>query len=675
MALRHIQLFRNGVPAEHYGKKHAEVVAILEGANSPFNAANVDVRDGELILYRYQLEEGGDIHTVIAGVSVNENNVKKFEIVANYDMLTEKVNEINSAIDNLNADETGSSATENETGAYVTVQVVETAGKITAVKVTDNIDTTIAAEIAKLNGSATIATKTGNVVTLKAGIVETGGKVTNIIGPDIELAKVAVTGAAADVSVATNLLAADTVENALAEIADEIDNMDLAATDVVSLNVASEGITANTILQTSKISETDGKVEVAAATPLVYFNQAISSTNKVATMADLTAAEYTGEKAIAVNNNTNKISLVFNPNDSVLSQDASGLKTNISLQYVSVNDEEGTGTHKVIQLIGTNGGEQATPVVLGTVDATDFVKDSFLESAAIVNGTWGTVEVEGNPTEQFTENNGGSDKAIKLVWKTITRDDDTSDDTSVATYINVESLIDAYTAGNSWIEIDEDANIISHKEQTNLTVGSYGSVTKAVADAAGENVTFKVPTITVDKAGHVTVASENEVSVTLPAYIGTAVQTITGENTVLNNTTYVNVKAEKTATTEGAVEYTLSSTVKTQAVASANAENDGLATAKDVQDYVLSHGTTVSNAEGQTVVTKTGTGPFDYQVGLAEPTITKDEDDIVDYVTPVQNANGQAQHTRISDITVDEYGRVTAYTKQTVNESFDLGTY
>ena len=57
----------------------------------------------------------------------------------------------------------------------------------------------LAAEIAKLDGSAVIASNVDGVVTIKAGVSELDGKITNASGDDIVLKKVATTGKAADV--------------------------------------------------------------------------------------------------------------------------------------------------------------------------------------------------------------------------------------------------------------------------------------------------------------------------------------------------------------------------------------------------------------------------------------------------------------------------------------------
>lgn len=57
----------------------------------------------------------------------------------------------------------------------------------------------LAAEIAKLDGSAVIASNVDGVVTIKAGVSEEDGKISNASGDDIVLKKVATTGKAADI--------------------------------------------------------------------------------------------------------------------------------------------------------------------------------------------------------------------------------------------------------------------------------------------------------------------------------------------------------------------------------------------------------------------------------------------------------------------------------------------
>ena len=82
-----------------------------------------------------------------------------------------------------------------------------------------------------LNGSATIASEANSVVTLKAGIAETNGVVSNNSDSDIVLAKVAKTGNAVDVSTTaikatdgqTQIVPAGNVQDSLQYIARELD--------------------------------------------------------------------------------------------------------------------------------------------------------------------------------------------------------------------------------------------------------------------------------------------------------------------------------------------------------------------------------------------------------------------------------------------------------------------
>ena len=644
--LRNFQLFRNQSVVAHLS--HEAAIAAFKASNGWRT-----LKDGEILLYSYQIGEavveGNDIYSLI-GVVRNG----KLDIITNEGTLKEAINALDKTITSTNGNYVNVTI-EQENGLLKSVTVDETklAGVLDgldfthATTNTDNttfkvfgtnqangqisevVDGTIVFDRALVTTGETqnLAATTGyvtdainaldvtnvNVATLTDNVVEiynvkeVDGKIAQN-NKVVTLEEVAVTGAAADVSVAQKLngetvvLPAGTVQGTLEAIAAEIDAMDLASTDVVALTENSKA------LQASKISEVDGKVSVEAAATIVEFNQAISSTNKVATMADLTAAEYTGEKAIAVNNDTNKISLVINPDDSVLSQDASGLKTNISLQYVSVADATGEGTHKVIQLIGTNGGEQATPVVLGTVDATDFVKDSFLESATIVNGTWTVSE----GTESFTPGTG-TQKAIELVWRTVTRDGDTSDDSTETTYINVESLIDAYTAGNGWIEIDPTANTISHKIQEGIVIPENASTVTTATAANGTATaagiaTITVPELTIDKAGHITKQENKSYTIDLPV---TAVAQVDGQTVVTPS-----VNGNDTT-------YTVGLPVIPRVIDGNVADDNGVIPSTTINNFA-------------------------------------DDSTTFKYVTNVET---------------DNYGRVTKIVTETMTENFDLGTY
>lgn len=130
--------------------------------------------------------------------------------------------------------------------------------------------------------------------------------------------------------------------------------------------------------------------------------------------------------------------------------------------------------------------------------------------------------------------------------------------------------------------------------------------------------------------------------------------------------------------------------------------DDGLATAINTKNYIDSHhpkvvagtNTTVTTSttngvttytvnatqapqktssvvagEGISVSSDTANNTTKYTVSLAKHTTTATTN-VSDNYTDETNT-----HTRISDITVDNYGRVTKYTKQTVTEDFDCGTF
>lgn len=337
---------------------------------------------------------------------------------------------------------------EGHTGAYVAVEVVEEDGKITGVNVKENIDDTIKNAIEALDGTATIATVTNDgVVTLKAGIVQTDGKVSQGEGSDIVLKKVAFTGDAADVDVATGIegLTASNVQAALAELQGDIDAIN------------GQTITAKE-------------------------NQAV----------EVTTAE---------NGNTT-IGLELAEGEKVLSQTAAGLKTTLTVdtkKYPTENTAEGYVADKAgktyIQIKGI-GGE-----VISETDAAAFVKDGMLNTATVVKGIW--------TGESFTESTEGQNKAIKLVWNT--------DAGKEAMYINAETLVDSYTAGNGWIVIDQNANTISHKTQ-----GALGAFTAEETKTFGTKTDdghFSFPKVTVDAAGHVTAMEELSISVATTVYV------------------------------------------------------------------------------------------------------------------------------------------------------------
>ena len=98
-------------------------------------------------------------------------------------------------LDNVAQDRTGE----------INAASIDTANGVVSFKHDDTVKFTVsladylAAEIAKLDGSAVIASNVDGVVTIKAGVSEADGKIANASGDDIVLKKVATTGKAADI--------------------------------------------------------------------------------------------------------------------------------------------------------------------------------------------------------------------------------------------------------------------------------------------------------------------------------------------------------------------------------------------------------------------------------------------------------------------------------------------
>lgn len=249
----------------------------------------------------------------------------------------------------------------------------------------------------------------------------------------------------------------------------------------------------------------------------------------------LNASTYLGKDAIAITTiaegadaGKKQVALTIDAADQVLTQSATGLKANLGLVYDSAN--------KQIKLTGKTG-EGATAEVIATIPATDFIKDGMLADATIVSGTWAN--------GSFTESETGAEKAIKFVWKTYQQGQTGQEEVLKTEYLNVESLIDAYTAGNDWIEIDDATNKISHKTVENLDSTNTHGIVESVSVTDTTTKTFNVPSLKVDAAGHVTSVDEKTVTITLPASINTAIQEIE-----IDGGDYITATTTKSGTTE-----------------------------------------------------------------------------------------------------------------------------
>jgi hypothetical protein len=156
---------------------------------------------------------------------------------------------------------------DQDTTGEIKSAVLDTTSGVVSFKNKDNVEKFsldlspyITAEIAKLDGTATIASVADGVVTIKAGIAETDGIVANDKNADITLAKVATTGKAENVALNSTLKIGSTeikdVQGAITGIASAFNGL-VNDTDALIKNYA-DGIKVNNVAQSDQNIAIDG---------------------------------------------------------------------------------------------------------------------------------------------------------------------------------------------------------------------------------------------------------------------------------------------------------------------------------------------------------------------------------------------------------------------------------
>lgn len=468
----------------------------------------------------------------------------------------------------LNADVTSAE------GTNVRVQVVEEAGKITGVNVTDTSVNATDVTNAITTAIEGLDSTKSNVETLENGktttdirveVVETDGKLTAVNVTDT-LKAVAHSGAAADVTIADdgNLIEATTVEGALAELAG-----DIAALDAAQLE-AGTGIEI----------DTDNKINA-------NFDIVIE-----------TRSEGEGETATTAT-------------------------------YIVIKDGE---------------------TVIAEENANAFVKDGFLQKV-----------------EKDATNN-----TLIFTWNT----DAGIEQTTIA----ISDLCDVYTADDTYLHLD--GYKFEHKTITGLDSENTHGLTGNVEVTNTTSTTFKVPSLKVDAAGHVTSVDEKTVTITLPKSIDTAVQTINGHKV---NDTFIT-----TTVTPSTDDNTTQNIVVTATIGVVEDNVEGLAEATEVKHYVDSKigaltdyntETTVNAAENSGIIVTPTIENADavneqrtYAISLAPVTRT-DNDSSNGVPTESSFADDTTTFTYVKAVHTDANGRVTGIDTETVTEFFDAGTY
>ena len=335
----------------------------------------------------------------------------------------------------------------------------------------------IQSAIEALDGSAAIASESGGVVTLKSGVAEADGVISNSSGSDITLAKVATTGdaddvvyeagtgGAADITVKDaldTLNGADNVTGSVAKaVKDAVDGLDV--TEFALAEVSSNVVTIH------GISETDGEIAVGvnSANDIVLEEVAYTGAAADVSVADA-GSNFTGTTV-----------------EAVLAEIATAISNTNSAGVVTVETPTQSTYASVYEfyqgLTGTETTEQKAAKKIGTINIP---KDMVISAGEVKTVATADVPYTGAVV---------GDKYIDL---TIANNDGTH------IYIPVKDLVDVYT-GSVGAEVTitvSNANVIGatvnkvaatkivYAEATTYTQADY----EAYVAEHGEDPTWSV---------------------------------------------------------------------------------------------------------------------------------------------------------------------------------------
>lgn len=232
--------------------------------------------------------------------------------------------------------------------------------------------------------------------------------------------------------VGTGVTTANTVTEQLEAINDEITANKVHAGDAINLATGETGTTV--------------AVKYDGSTVILNSNGQLSVVSSALT-------PYVGSNAVSVasGENANTISLKIDSNDNVLSQSADGLLANLTLKY------ETGGTNPEIQLIGKDN------EVLGRVNASNFIKDSFLSGVTYDAKT----------------------QVLTFAWNTESGIEQTN--------VNLSGLVDTYTAASGIAVSDNQFTGVVDSNSEKVVTGAGESATASVLSVGADG--FRVDNI------------------------------------------------------------------------------------------------------------------------------------------------------------------------------------
>ena len=208
-------------------------------------------------------------------------------------------------------------------------------------------------------------------------------------------------------------------------------------------------------------------------TPISYFN----SSNTVKNTTDylykksyedkinLTDSHNALSLTNAVAPNTGRLLKVNTDNETIMVNSDNELATNLFIKYVKDNTSVQNPKHQIILYSKVNG----TDVPIGDpIDASDFVKDSFLASALLIDPVL--------PGTTTTDASKPAKSILRLTWNTTDADGHTIPAPIQTTDIDLTQFIKPYKASNNGIFLNDQTfslGIYNGLEYSNYIVNSY----------------------------------------------------------------------------------------------------------------------------------------------------------------------------------------------------------
>jgi hypothetical protein len=330
--------------------------------------------------------------------------------------------------------------------------------------------------IDKLDSSVAATAASGNVYSVLTGVTQTNGVLS--AKDEVTLAAVAKTGAAADVAIADSgsLIAAETVEGALAEIAAKIDGMDLDAVGGGNGDVITKVSEADGKVNASKSSLTDvkltGYTKTSGAGAIAATDSLKQALSKLENKSAATTVKST-DKTVTITDNSGK-DLAVNIDNKTLVKDSSTGAISANLTLTKLTDTEVTAlkdsnvkeAYKVIYSTDAN------RTAIG--DVVKVYKDSSLHNVYLGH----VDDVVKSKTDPTVVPGTGSEALCFIYQK--------ADGTYELVAVNVESFLQESEFSNG-LEVDNTNHTVSVKidstSENFLTVGSGGVKLSGVQSA------------------------------------------------------------------------------------------------------------------------------------------------------------------------------------------------